>query len=110
MASNKKWIKRALRRLSEGEEYLWGLVKQRISPEQARFFETEYFDRTGDNTEPTDNNVTAQQSVEEVVEEVVEPKPRAKKKSVRTSATKKNTKATKTSKTKRRRTTKTKEN
>ena len=87
MASNKKWIKRALRRLSEGEEYLWGLVKQRISPEQARFFETEYFDRTGDNTEPTDNNVTAQQSVEEVAE----PKPRAKKKSVRTSATKTNT-------------------
>ena len=107
MASNKKWIKRALRRLSEGEEYLWGLVKQRISPEQARFFETEYFDRTGDNTEPTDNNTTPQQSVEE---EVTEPKPRAKKKSARTSTTKTNTKTAKTPKTKRRRTTKTKEN
>ena len=42
MASNKKWFKRALRTLVYGEKQLWGLVKEKLTPEQVAYFEKEF--------------------------------------------------------------------
>ena len=42
MASNKKWFKRALRALAQGDTTLWDLVKTKLVPAQVSFLEKEH--------------------------------------------------------------------
>ena len=100
MASNKKWFKRAMRTLIYGERQLWGLIKERLTPEQVAYCENEFGLAENDNkTEPTvepESSIEPLESTKENsnVSKAAKPKRRAKKTTIKPRATKK--RATKT--------------
>jgi hypothetical protein len=42
MASNKKWVKRALRALSYGDTVLWNIIKEKLAPERRAYLEDKF--------------------------------------------------------------------
>ena len=102
MATKKKWFKRALRTLVYGEKQLWGLIKEKLTPDQVAYFEKEFFlaeyqTKEDDSTIDVSTSTTTQKT--DTTEIKKKPKTVSKPKR-RTTTTKKRTTTRRTKKEK----------